>query len=679
MTQDVSIAFRASDNLSNSLRQMQRNINGLSRDVTEYRRIQDQTFNKKAEIKYDIQKAKESLQELTKRVKENAAGSEQAFKEQQLALERLNEEYRRLTQVARDASRAERQLQDDISRSSNANTTRSAGIASDINARTSLLKSLAGAGLGNMLGQAVSGNLTSTISSMYGNTVGSLAGNMIGSVTGGAAMGSIAGPVGAAVGAAVGGLTGAINGLTEVQQKKDDAFRTEVQGIYNTVKQEQTSSLTAGIDLASSREQNLKGLSIMLGSDEEGQKMFDEIKEYGIATPYEANSLLDSARQMMAYGVDAKDVMSNTKMLGDVALGDQNKFNRLSYAYAQTQSAGKLTGQDLLQYVAAGFNPLKYLADEAGVSLEDMRDKMSDGDVSADDVTRAFKMATSEGERYFEGASQMMDTYAGKLAMLNDMHAEVDIGLGEGYTEEREKGIDKEIEQLSGPIGDKMREANKLIGQFQADLENQHQQAIIDATDNAMNTIEYRQAELAGDGAKMGEILAKARAEAEAEYKNSEGYRLQQEADLALVRSIQEDVALHNEYVEYGRKMGEAFSEGYLGVKRRTLQNPVISKDIVDQVKTEKDNPSLLNKIDSLYAKGAKGNGDATGLQRVPSDGLYKLHEGETVKTRVDSDKAYNAKSSPIINITVNNNGRDMYEITNEICRQIIEASENFA
>lgn len=678
MAQDVSIAFRASDNLSNSVRQMQRNIDGLSRDVTEYRRIQDQTFNKKVEVKYEIEKAKRNLQELTKGVKENAAGSEQAFKEQQLALERLNEEYRRLTQVARDASRAERQLQDDISRSSNANTTRSAGIASDINARTSLLKSLAGAGLGDMLGQAVSGNLTSTISSMYGNTVGSLAGNMIGSVTGGAAMGSIAGPVGAAVGAAVGGLTGAINGLTEVQQKKDDAFRTEVQGIYNTVKQEQSSSLTAGIDLASSREQNLKGLSIMLGSDEEGQKMFDEIKEYGIATPYEANSLLDSARQMMAYGVDAKDVMSNTKMLGDVALGDQNKFNRLSYAYAQTQSAGKLTGQDLLQYVAAGFNPLKYLADEAGVSLEDMRDKMSDGDVSADDVTRAFKMATSEGERYFEGASQMMDTYAGKLAMLNDIKAEVDIGLGEGYTEEREKGIDKEIEQLDpdGPIGKKMREANKLIGQFQADLENQHQQAIIDATNNAMDTIEYKQAELSGDGAKMGEILAKARAEAEAEYKNSEGYRLQQEADLALVRSIQEDVALHNEYVEYGRKMGEAFSEGYLGVKRRTLQNPVISKDIVDQVKVEKEQPSLLNKIDNLFAKG---NGYATGLQRVPADGTYFLHKGEGVETAVEANKKDNPKSSPIINITVNNNGRDMYEITNEICRQIIEASENFA
>ena len=224
-----------------------------------------------------------------------------------------------------------------------------------------------------------------------------------------------------------------------------------------------------------------------------------------------------------------------------------------------------------------------------------------------------------------------------------------------------------------------MREANKLIGQFQADLENQHQQAIIDSTTDAMNTLEYKQAELAGDGAKMGEILAKARAEAEAEYKNSEGYRLQQEADLALVRSIQEDVALHNEYVEYGRKMGEAFSEGYLGVKRRTLQNPVISKDIVDQVKTEKDNPSLLNKIDSLYAKGAKGNGYATGLQRVPADGTYFLHKGEGVETAVEANKKDNPKSSPIINITVNNNGRDMYEITNEICRQIIEASENFA
>ncbi len=47
MSKDVSIVFKASDRLSESLKQMRKNVNSLSNDVTEYRKIQDQAFQKK--------------------------------------------------------------------------------------------------------------------------------------------------------------------------------------------------------------------------------------------------------------------------------------------------------------------------------------------------------------------------------------------------------------------------------------------------------------------------------------------------------------------------------------------------------------------------------------------------------------------------------------------------------
>ena len=72
---DVSIVFKASDRLSESIRGMQKNVSNLQADVEAYRKVQDKVFNEKAEIKLDITKAKQSLKELEKEIKN---GSQEA-------------------------------------------------------------------------------------------------------------------------------------------------------------------------------------------------------------------------------------------------------------------------------------------------------------------------------------------------------------------------------------------------------------------------------------------------------------------------------------------------------------------------------------------------------------------------------------------------------------------------
>ncbi len=411
----------------------------------------------------------------------------------------------------------------------------------------------------------------------------------------------------------------------------------------------------------------------MLSSESKGEALFESIKNFGINTPYQAENMLNSAKQMLAYGVSDANIMNDIRMIGEVAMGNQAKFDSLTYVYAQTQSAGRLNGQDLRQYTEAGFNPLKVLAEESGKTLEEMRDEMSKGLISAEDVTRAFKIASSEGGQFYGAMAKQMETYAGNLSMLTDIQNEIDRAMGDGYTKERQKGIEKEIEMLSGKMGEQMQEAYSLIGQYQADLENKHQESIIKAITEAQMSEEYQNAISEGNGAEMGRIIAEAKAKAEIEYKNSEGYLLQLETDLSIVKSIQEDAAINNAYIQYGKKMADAFSLGYSSILKDSLKENGF---------TRPERKGVFDTEIGWYAEQVGewngGNGYATGLGRVPTDGYYKLHEGEKVVTKVDAQN-----SKPQVNIKneffVYNYGKSTYEITEEIAAKLSSAFEVFA
>lgn len=107
-------------------------------------------------------------------------------------------------------------------------------------------------------------------------------------------------------------------------------------------------------------------------------------------------------------------------MLGDIALGNGDRLQSLSLAFAQVTATGKLTGQDLLQMVNAGFNPLEAIAKKTGKSMIELKDAMSKGQISVKDVEEAMKSATSDGGRFFEGMDKASKTFSGVMSTLRD-------------------------------------------------------------------------------------------------------------------------------------------------------------------------------------------------------------------------------------------------------------------
>lgn len=179
-------------------------------------------------------------------------------------------------------------------------------------------------------------------------------------------------------------------------------------------------AVLSGVKYNSQMEQYITSFGTMLGSAEEATKLVNDLKEMGAKTPFETSDLAKASQTLLGFGTSAEDLLPTLQMLGDVSQGNKERFDSLTLAFAQVGSAGKLSGQDLLQFVNAGFNPLNEISKMTGESMAELKERMSAGGVSAEEVAEAFKHATSEGGQFYQATEAQSRTFNGQMSTLKE-------------------------------------------------------------------------------------------------------------------------------------------------------------------------------------------------------------------------------------------------------------------
>jgi tape measure domain-containing protein len=175
-----------------------------------------------------------------------------------------------------------------------------------------------------------------------------------------------------------------------------------------------------GVKLAADNEMAAASFTTLLGSAERARAVLESIRQYAETTPYEAPDVSDSLRTLISFGVEARPGLQIIRQLGDVAGGSSARLNSLALAIGQVSSAGRLQGQDLLQLVNAGWNPLQQIAARTGESMIDLRARMSAGGIAAREVLQALDAVTAAGGRFNNGAANGGRTLAGQWSTLRD-------------------------------------------------------------------------------------------------------------------------------------------------------------------------------------------------------------------------------------------------------------------
>ena len=192
----------------------------------------------------------------------------------------------------------------------------------------------------------------------------------------------------------------------------------------------------------------------LLGSVDAAKAHIADLKQFAASTPLTFDDLSKASKLLLSFGADLESVMPSLKTLGDIALGDAQKFQGLALVFAQVQSQGKLMGQDLLQMVNQGFNPLTIISQETGKSVAELKDLMSEGAISFEMVAEAMRVATSEGGRFHGAMEEAAKTGEGMVSTLQDNWTEAVRTFGDAFSETAKGGIGRLSDALKRLIED---------------------------------------------------------------------------------------------------------------------------------------------------------------------------------------------------------------------------------
>lgn len=158
----------------------------------------------------------------------------------------------------------------------------------------------------------------------------------------------------------------------------------------------------------------------MLGSKAQADALMQQLIQTAATTPFGMTDITSSAKQLLAYGLEAEKVNETLIRLGDIAAGLSIPINDLAYLYGTTMVQGRLYTQDLNQFLGRGIPLMDELAVQLGVTKAEVKGLVEEGKVGFPQVQKAIENLTGEGSKFGGLMEAQSKTISGQLSNLED-------------------------------------------------------------------------------------------------------------------------------------------------------------------------------------------------------------------------------------------------------------------
>ncbi|BAQ92891.1 viral A-type inclusion protein [uncultured Mediterranean phage uvMED] len=173
---------------------------------------------------------------------------------------------------------------------------------------------------------------------------------------------------------------------------------------------------------------------VLIGDSLQAKKALETVSKFASTTPFTNPEVERASKTLLSFGVTTETLLPVLKNLGDIAAASGSSFEEIALIFGQVSAAGKLTGERLLQLQERGIAIGPALANVLGVSVSEVRDKVSQGAASVETFTKALQSLSQKGGPAFQGIAALSKTLGGSLSTLESNFELIRRSIGSSFT-----------------------------------------------------------------------------------------------------------------------------------------------------------------------------------------------------------------------------------------------------
>lgn len=169
-----------------------------------------------------------------------------------------------------------------------------------------------------------------------------------------------------------------------------------------------------------------------LGSGKKAETFLQKLQKFGNETPFEFPELVESGKQLLAFGINAKDIIPILTTLGDAAALTGSPVSELTSIWGQMAAKGKVANEELLQFTERGIPAYKILADAMHKPVSEIQKMASDGKLLSGTTLPLLKAGLDK--TFGGGMAKQAQTLSGLWSTMSDTLQGIGTKIGEAFT-----------------------------------------------------------------------------------------------------------------------------------------------------------------------------------------------------------------------------------------------------
>ncbi len=203
-----------------------------------------------------------------------------------------------------------------------------------------------------------------------------------------------------------------------------------------------TNLFSTGVAYNTLQQTSRAALKTLVGGAEQANAQMDKLDAFAKKSPFSKSVFITAQQQLIGFGMQAEKVIPTLDAMQDAvaAVGGSNQqLGDLVFILAQIQAAGKITGQDLLQFGQRGVDAATLIGSQMGLTGAQIKEEITAGTL---DATVAVDALVAGMKQKFAGASaNVKETFTGTVDRIRAASRDIGAALAEPFVSKNGGGL----------------------------------------------------------------------------------------------------------------------------------------------------------------------------------------------------------------------------------------------